>query len=157
MDVRTYFFDLADGGADFVLASSPGGDLDSDEGLATAVLISLFTDRFADASDALPHKQSDRRGWWADAFSGSDSTGLQGDLIGSKLWLLPGKQLQENLERAREYAEDALFWLLEDGVAQRVEVLTSNPRDGLLRLDVSVVRPVGEGLALRFESLWGGV
>jgi phage gp46-like protein len=56
------------------------GDVQSGDDLESAVLISLFTDRRAEASDVVPDGSNDRRGWWGD--SGSLY------LIGSRLWLL---------------------------------------------------------------------
>ena len=62
-----------------------------------------------------------------------------GDHIGSRLWLLSReKQLAGVLERARHYAEEALTWLVEDGVATAVQVTATNPRQGWLVLEVTV-------------------
>ena len=56
---------------DLVLAgTSPDRDLQGDDGLFTAVIISLFTDRRANADDPLPDERicalPDPRGWWGD-------------------------------------------------------------------------------------------
>ena len=40
------------------------GDIVPDNGLATSVLISLFTDARAPSPDALPPGESSLRGWW---------------------------------------------------------------------------------------------
>src|SRR5688572_23031344 len=96
------------------------GDFKADEGLETAVLISLLTDRRCEPEE-LPDPETDRRGWWGDLFAD-----VEADQIGSKLWLLDRtKQSQETLNAAQEYAEDSLEWLLEDGVAASVTVETS--------------------------------
>ncbi|WP_241085111.1 phage GP46 family protein [Candidatus Vondammii sp. HM_W22] len=42
-------------------------DLAANDGLHSAVLVSLFTDRRAANDDLLPSSALDRRGWWADA------------------------------------------------------------------------------------------
>ena len=42
------------------------------------------------------------------------------------------------LGRARHYAEEALAWLVEDGVATAVSVTVSNPRPGWLALTVTI-------------------
>ena len=60
--------------------SISGGALASGDDLASAVLISLFTDGLAGDDDIPPDGSGDRRGWWGDA--GEDIP------IGSKLWLL---------------------------------------------------------------------
>ena len=94
------------------------GDLSVDDGLRTAVLVSLFTDRRAADDDELPAGSDDRRGYWGDAYAE-----IKGDLTGSRLWLLSrAKVLPETLARAREYAEEALAWLTEDKVARAVNV-----------------------------------
>ena len=104
-DLRTIFIDM-DQGADLALETFA---LASDDGLETAVILSLFTDARARDDDTLPAGQTDRRGWWADAFPA-----VAGDRFGSRLWLLRrSKQLQESLIVAREYAEEALAWLVE--------------------------------------------
>ena len=88
-----------------------GPDLGAEHGLRTAVLISLFTDRRAEADDVIPDGTTNRRGWWADP------------ALGSRLWLLGReKQTAEVLNRARDYAEEALQWLIDEGIAQEVAV-----------------------------------
>lgn len=140
-------FALTDTGADCDLAAGDR-DLATDDGLETAVVVSLFTDRRAEADDRLPAAGEDRRGWWGDA-----APDLPDDRIGSRLWLLSReKQLPEVLARAEEYARQALAWLVEDGVAGRVSVVASAPRPGTLALAVAIDRP-GAG-ARRFEYVW---
>ena len=143
-DIRTIFIGQ---GADIAL---DGLLLAGDDGLDTAVILSLFTDARSLDDDKLPHGSTDRRGWWGDAFASA-----QGDRIGSRLWLLgPGKQIRENLNAAREYAEEALTWMVRDGIAARVDVDASNPRDGVLALAVAIEKPDGTRLARRYETLW---
>jgi phage gp46-like protein len=145
-DIKTVFFNTAEA-ADYAVG---GLLLAADEGLTTAVILSLFTDARAQVDDAIPHGDSDRRGWWGDAFPA-----VAGDSLGSRLWLVwPGKQTLDNLLRARGFAEEALQWMVTDGVARAVTVTASNPRDGLLALAITIDKPDGEALALRFESLW---
>ena len=92
-------------------------DLAGDDGLETAIILSLFTDRRALEDDPLPDGSDDRRGWWADAYVGQDH-------IGSRLWLLEReKDTREVVNRARDYAEEALQWLVEDGIALGIEVM----------------------------------
>lgn len=120
------------------------GDLVAEDSLRTAVILSLFLDRRADDDDILPNDSDDRRGWWADTVAPMTDYGIgggsaSGDHIGSRLWLLSReKQLAGVLERARHYAEEALTWLVEDGVATAVQVTATNPRQGWLVLEVTV-------------------
>lgn len=93
-------------------------DLKRDDGLRTSILISLFTDRRAEDGDVLPPGATDRRGWWADEFAD-----LPGYKIGSRLWLLERcKESNENLNRATQYAREALKWLIDTGVTDRIDV-----------------------------------
>lgn len=145
-DIRTVFFGF-DQGADYALASL---GLVADDGLETAVILSLFSDRRAEPDDTIPDGSGDRRGWWADAWPASE-----GDRIGSRLWLLHReKQLPSVLARAEEYAREALAWLVEDGVAEAVEVVASNPRAGILAIDVAIARPVAPVARYRFDAFW---
>lgn len=96
-------------------------DLARDDGLQTAVLLSLFTDRAAEEGDVLPDEETDRRGWWGDEFADD-----AGDRIGSRLWLLArSKRTDDVLARAEEYARESLQWLIDDKVAERIEVTAS--------------------------------
>ena len=115
----------------FDLDLGDGGSV-IDEGLRTAVIISLFSDRRANASDVLPDGTDDRRGWWGDVYPQVD-----GDLTGSRLWLLGrAKQIDANLRLAETYAREALQWLLDDGEVTRIDVAASYPRAGVLLLTI---------------------
>ena len=115
------------------------GDLVAEDSLRTAVILSLFLDRRANDDDILPNDS-----WWADTVAPMTDYGIgggsaSGDHIGSRLWLLSReKQLAGVLERARHYAEEALTWFVEDGVATAVQVTATNPRQGWLVLEVTV-------------------
>jgi phage gp46-like protein len=146
-DIKTAFISF-DQGADYALAQL---GLTEDDGLETAVIISLFTDRRAAEDDVLPGMDGDRRGWWADAYPA-----VQGDLIGSRLWLLAReKQIPQTLARAREYAIEALQWLVEDGIAASVDVTAEVVRTGVLGLTVEIQRTAGPTARYRFETFWG--
>ena len=98
MDIALHFDPIAFA-CDYAVAA---GDLAADNGLKTAVLISLFTDRLAAADDEIPDGTEDRRGWWGDMpADGSAPSGAPPDPIGSRLWLLArAKQSAETLNRA---------------------------------------------------------
>lgn len=134
---------------DWVLA---GAQLAEDDGLQTAVALSLFTDRVAEPDDVLPSEQSTRRGWWGDAYAD-----VPGDRIGSRLWLLArAKQTAEVLRQAQVYATEALQWLVDDGVAREVLVAAERAREGVLGLQVTVVRSSRPVVRYRFEAFWKG-
>jgi len=133
--------------ADFTVVAN---DLETDDGLETAVLVSLFTDRRATDDDAIPDGTDDRRGWWGDSFPT-----VPDDLIGSRLWLLSReKQQQSVLVRAEEYAREALQWFLDDRVSDRIDVTTEFTRDGLLGLRVVIYRPRRAPAEFRYDYNW---
>lgn len=143
-------------------------DLAPDDTLETAIILSLFTDRRARADDPLPDGGDDRRGWWADAWPQAPARAGQ-DLIGSRLWLLEReKDTREVVNRARDYAEEALQWLVEDGIAERIEVMagwveqngaltgqkTATVIPGVLGLGAVIYRPAQTPVRYRFETLF---
>jgi len=129
-------------------------DLESDAGLETAVIISLFTDRRAKEDDILPDSNNpDRRGWWGDLVSD-----IKNDQIGSRLWLLNReKTLKSVLIKAKKYAEEALDWLIEDKIAVRVEVNAERlgpVGQDILALLVQVYKPDGTIVPFKYEAQW---
>ena len=71
---------------------------------------------------------------------------------GSRLWLLSReKTLPEVLRRAHDYAAEALRWLVDDGVASRVDVSAAMPRLGLLSLAVNITLVNGESSTYAFS------
>ena len=126
------------------------GDLATDGGLETAVLLSLFTDRRAEPDDKPPSgDDTDRRGWWADEFA--EKTG---DLFGSRLWLLDRSTLtSETVLRAEEYVREALAWMIEDRVVASIDVTIDRTANGLL-IGVGLQRPGRDPVAFRFAHTW---
>ena len=126
-----------------------GFELATDDSLETAVVVSLFTDRRANGDDVLPDPAGGLRGWWGDSFAAK-----YGDKIGSRLWLLSReKQLPAVVSRAREYAEEALRWLVEDGIAKRVTVTAEIVRQGVLGLRIVIDRPDSPA-TFAYQYLW---
>ena len=125
-------------------------DLSTDDGLATAGLLSLFLDRRAEVEDDLP-VAGDVRGWWGDQFSE-----VEGDREGSRLWLLErGKVDGETPGFANDLVSAALAWMVADGVAERVEV-DAFAEGGALCVPVTVFRPDDEDISFVFRPLWEG-
>lgn len=124
--------------------------LDSAEPLVRAVVISLFTWRRANPDDDLPGDL--RHGWWGDSFPV-----VPNDKIGSRLWLLSRAKLtSETIVRAREYAEEALAWLVKDGIAARVVVEAERQGLSTLALACRVFKSDGkQPLDIRFTDVWG--
>lgn len=154
MDFAT-LLDAADCSYDLALA---GGQLRKDDGLRTAVVVSLLTDRRAAPDDELPAGEVDRRGWWGDAAApaGLDA-GAAGARIGSRLWLLSReKQTGETLNRARDYATEALAWLIEDGWARSVDVIATWVAQGRLEMTVDLTLIDGPDLSMVVDATLEG-
>lgn len=125
-----------------------GADLLLDEGLETAVIISMFTDRQVD-DDELPDGETDRRGYWGDIANEDES-----DKTGSKLWLLAREKSREVIaDRAKQYTEEALEWLKKDGVTDSIQVTATIPRTGVLLIEVTIARP-SANVSFRYDYLW---
>lgn len=122
-----------------------------DDTLQTAIILSLFTDRRAGPDDRLPWGSDDRRGWMGDAYV-SEAVDVRQDAWGSTLWLLyVGKVASEVLPRARLAVQEALAWLVRDGVATRVQA------DAEWHGDVLAVRPQiwqGQRAQPIYDVLW---
>lgn len=99
-----------------------GYQLAQDDTIQTAVLLSLWSDA----------RDGGERGFWAESL-------LQtGDSFGSRLWTLRKHGLStERVEMARQYALEALAWLVADGYATSVEVLATRLDQGVL-LTISI-------------------
>lgn len=128
------------------------GALAADDGLTTAVIQSLFSDRVASADDELPDNSGDRRGWWGDMALDDGKP----DPIGSRLWLLArAKATVRTAARAQQYALEALQWLKDDGVAGDIEVTAQYVTAEQLRLTVNITRQVaGQPVNHRFDYVW---
>lgn len=134
-------------GADIAIEST---DILADDSLTTAVIVSLFTDRRALDADELPTgPNTDKRGWWGDAFQRP---------IGSRLWLLHReKQMPAVLRRAKTYADEALAWLREDKLVKQVDVTATAPQTGVLMLAIRLTLPDGSTLPLTFNTTLNGI
>lgn len=146
MTARTYTFGpdgLAESGDP--LSILDGGD--ELGALAQAGLISLLSWRRAEADDPIP-VEGERMGWWADGLADG------GDRIGSRLWLLARTAATESAATAaRQYALEALQWMLADGLAARVDC-TAELVGQAIGLTVEIWRDDGSGVTLRFADLW---
>ncbi|ABE29931.1 phage GP46 family protein [Paraburkholderia xenovorans LB400] len=119
--------------------------------LASAALISLFSDRIANPDDVIPDGTDDPRGWWGDL--GEDQP------IGSRLWLLSrAKQTQETLNNAVDYSREALQWFIDDGVVARIDVFAQWVRTSFLGLQVIFYNQDGTtAAALSYAWAWNQI
>jgi len=157
MDIKILFEDefkdYAAGGDIFF----DDNDAALDYGLTNLVLVSLFTDKRAFVDDAIPDGTTKRRGWWGDTVSDTED-----DTIGSRLWLLSrSKATNDVLNQARGYIEEALEWMIEDGLVAEIEVTTERifyASDGSYTLgaQIDLRRESGENISINFKDLWDG-
>lgn len=111
--------------------------------LRDAVLISLFTWRRATDDDQVPEGAA-RQGWWADP------------TLGSRLWLLKRSALtQKLLSTARQYCEEALAWLVTEGLAASIAVAVERRGKAGLAIGVSITRPHAPRDLKRYDLIWG--
>lgn len=117
------------------------GGLSARAALHTAIMLQLFTDRRLPNDLRLDDGSEDPRGWWGDSVI-YENDPLDREL-GSLLWTLErGTLSEETALQAKEYAEDALAVLIEQGAAERIEVSAEAwIADGQLRLGVDVYSP----------------
>lgn len=125
------------------------GDLQTGQDLETACLVSLFTDKLATPDFVHTDGTTDRRGWWADLYNDQP--------LGSNLWQLErAKKTRDTLGLARRYAQDALQWLIDDGVAASVVVDTrwlGNPVGStMMGIAIAITKP--DGSLTRFVFGW---
>jgi phage gp46-like protein len=126
-----------------------GGRLVTDDGLRTAMLISLFTDARAREDDPLPDDGADPRGWWGNAYSP-----VAGRELGSRLWLLNREKLTAaTVERARVYAAEALAWLKTDGIVSELTVEATRLGNQMIALKIVVDRPEGPSRQV-YDFVW---
>ena len=131
-----------DFGADIAIEN---GDLVPDNGLANAVLISLFTDARALGTSELPQGETSLRGWWGD---------LSQRVTGSLLWLIQReKVLPEVAARAKEYCQRSLAWMIQDKIAESVTIDARLIRPFGLQLKIKITR----GDSKQYAYLWDEV
>jgi phage gp46-like protein len=129
------------------LVREDGGNLETDEGLETAVVVSLFSDARAREGDPAD-PNGDPRGWWGDAYLEAPDHQL-----GSRLWLLKRhKTTVDGQIAAINYTKEALQWLLDDRVASTVDVTLTRLAQDVFLLTVGIQRP--KKTAPRWEGRW---
>jgi phage gp46-like protein len=137
--------------------NATGTDLAAENGLLSAILMSLATDRLANDDDVIPDGSGDRRGTWMDdTLDGSAPT----DRMGSRLWLLTRvKATSQVLNDAIFYCEEALQWMIDGQVAAAVTVTGQyDPVNvGVIVLTIVIAQngaPGSKPVSQRYQALW---
>ena len=149
-DIATFWDPSAQSG-DWSITSN---DLTTDNGLATAVTISLGTNRRADSADPLPTQDTDPRGWWGDI----PANGGAPARWGCKFWLRRRATMAGDIANILiSDAQQALQWLVDDGVAASVVVTAQQqtPPSGTVLLNIAINRNSANGSASPiFTTSW---
>lgn len=110
-----------------------------DDGLQTAVYISLFSDARV-AGDG---------GWWGDLLGDSP--------LGSRLWTLARAKLVPGIETIVEgYCREALAWLVDGGIAESVTPTVTIVRPSTLSIEVEITQP-GDAEASEYRFTWSAL
>lgn len=125
------------------------GDLKECDDLDSAVIISLFT--WARAAAGEVGENAPRFGWFGDKID-ADNT----DSTGSKLYLLKRKKItNQTIMDAREYIEQALRWMIADGVATEINAEVERNSSDVNRVDALVQIVRGDrSRTMKFNDLW---
>ncbi|HIF6681401.1 TPA: phage GP46 family protein [Serratia marcescens] len=117
--------------------------------LTRAVIISLFTWRRAEPDDNAENPM----GWWGDTWPT-----VQNDRIGSRLYLLRRSTLTNKTPvKAREYVNQALQWLIDDGVAARVDVDAQRTGMDVLSVGIMIWQRDGNRHNITFDDFWSAL
>lgn len=115
------------------LALGSDGDLKGTESFDTAILMTLFCEARASASEI--KDASRRRGWWGNILS--PTPGFE---LGGKDWLLEqSRKTQDTLNQGITYLQNAFGWFVQQGYANKVTVtgnLTVNGMDRQVTLHI---------------------
>lgn len=121
------------------------GDISTDQTLDTAILMSIYEEMRASEGEMPMAKL--RRGW-----IGNEST--PDFEQGSKLWLFSQERLTGSvLAEIAPVVRNALQWLIDDGIAENVEVEAAAYQNGRVTVPVTLYRP-GSPAETRYYELW---
>ena len=137
---------LEKGQSDFYDIDFENGDFKQTEGLDTAIILSLLTDKRASESEV--SEPSLCRGWL-----GNELNETPGYEMGSKLWLLDQAVVNDNsINNAEDYATDGLSWLIDDQLTLNNTVEATSDFENI-SIDIEFIRNNNTVLNKQF-SLW---
>lgn len=122
------------------------GDIETTEGLETAVILSLFGEKRASASEVASAEL--RRGWWGNLLNQ-----VKDYEIGSKLWLLEQARLtQETLNSSLTSTQEGFQWFIDDRLLDDV-LVTSNFTDSGIKIKIDLIRAQNKVFSRAYD-LW---
>lgn len=159
MDIAFFLKDIAG----FTFKTLPAdvrilkGDLEKDQDLQTAILLSLFTNRRAEPTDKI--SGNNMGGWWGNKYINAINSNQQSNpKLGSRLWLLKrGKITRDTLNFAKIYANESLQWLVDDKVITNVIIDAAAFKNEGIILNITVVKPSSDQLNFSYGYLWNQI
>ncbi len=128
----------------FENASTSGQD-----DLVMMATIAIFTDAEASVDIEPPDGTQNRRGFWADTYEEDEWS------TGSLMWLLDRAALtQDQRNLAKDYAEQALQFMVDVGLAASVEVTVEDNERNRVDLGVVIRQHDGSETATTYTDLW---
>jgi len=109
------------------------GDFVLEDTFDTNIAISLLSDARADQSEVSEPER--RRGFWADEVLFPDDPNQN---FGSKLWLIQGRRTQDNLNKAIDFAQISLQWLVDNNHVKSIDIQGQFITNGI-QLDINYV------------------
>ena len=146
-DIKFFYTNIPIPELNFADIQLNGYQLLRDQGFETEINISLFTDARANDGDKLPHPLSTKRGYY-------------GDLLvdvphGSRLWLLERSKLtNETLTLAKQYTEEALAYMIDDGQAKSITAITAKVDSNQMGTIVQITKPDGTNVLFKWFTNW---
>jgi phage gp46-like protein len=145
---------------DWLLLSD--GTLDTDDQLATAVIVALGTDALASEDDLLPDPNStDRAGWWGDLEAQEIWNGWP---IGCKIWLLkrskiegPGSRYGATVSRVEQYIRSSIQPFIDRRIASDMQVDVQRTDRERIEAWLRLYRGPRLAVDLRYEVLWNDI
>lgn len=116
--------------------------------LESSVLFSLFSNQYISAEEL--NSENSLGGWWGDLIT--PETKIK--RLGSKIYImLRDKLLPDTKDKLKTYIEEALQWLIDDGVAVNLLVDVQKLTETSLASSVEIVRPQGKKNQ-KYEFVW---
>lgn len=103
------------------------GDFEVDNTFDINIIMSLFVDARADQSE-LPEPLR-RRGFWGDLILYKNEDNIT---LGSKLWLISGRNTEDSLNRAIDFSRKSLQWLIDKNYVTTINVDGSRSINGII-------------------------
>lgn len=124
-----------------------GGDLLTGESLENAVIISIGSISRLAGREFTAELHDD--GWWGESTNEDDSWGAELQA------LVPGKSVPNVELRARQSVQEALKWIVDDGIAEKIDVSAVASSESL-DLSIDITRG-GTVENYRYNVLWSEV